>query len=98
MEQLNGLKIGCRGKNIILNAALERTWHYVFSANLVSVKKLCAWKVQFRADKGVQKTLENIYVVELIFFHSEELQSPDKYIQRGASRETAAQLRAWELS
>lgn len=50
-------------KKVILNAALERTW-YVFSENLVSVKYVCAWKVQFRTDKGVQKSLENIYVVE----------------------------------
>lgn len=51
-------------KKVILNAALERTWYYVFSENLVSVKYVCAWKVPFRTDKGVQKSLENIYVVE----------------------------------
>lgn len=75
-----------------LKCNLERTWYYVLGESPVSVKYVCGWKIHFRMDKGVHKTLENFYVFGCIFLFRGCCKTPDKYIQEGAFRETALQL------
>lgn len=51
-------------------------------------KWVCAWKEQIKVYRRHWRT----FIWLSLYFYSEELQSPDKYIQRGASRGTALQL------
>lgn len=89
---LTGWKLLEGGKKIqaILNATLERTWYYILSESPISVKYVCGWKIQLRIDEGMHKTVENIYVFECAFLYRRSCKTPDKYIQKGAFRETTS--------